>query len=77
MLSSPAVEGKTSYDNCPSATATTGTVTVAPGNTYVLNTFSCPAGQRIGYKMMAEGDTSLRYFQDYNPSPIGLYITTC
>ncbi|KAH8169154.1 Ubiquitin 3 binding protein But2 [Sarocladium implicatum] len=77
MLSSPAVEGETSYDHCPSVSENLGTVTVAPGNSYVVSTFSCQAGERVGYEMTAEGDTSLRYFQDYNPSPIGLYITAC
>ncbi|KAK0387170.1 hypothetical protein NLU13_5483 [Sarocladium strictum] len=76
-LSSPAVEGQTSYDNCPAPSGSLGSVTLAPGNSYVVSTFACPAGERIGFEMTAEGSTSFRYFQDYNPSPIGLYITVC
>merc|ERR1712072_841439 len=29
------------------------------------------------YELSASDGLSLEYFQDYNPSPIGLYITTC
>jgi hypothetical protein len=76
-LSSPAVEGETSYNSCPAKSQSLGSVTLAPGNSYVVATFACPAGERIGYEMAAEGSTSFRYFQDYNPSPIGLYITVC
>ena len=75
-LSSPAT-ASTSYANMPSVAKDLGTVTVAPGNSYSIATFSCPAGQTIAFELSAVGTTSLTYFQDYNPSPIGLYITAC
>jgi N-acetylglucosamine-6-phosphate deacetylase len=52
-----------------------GTVTVAPGNGYSISTFSCPAGSTIAFELSSVQGTSLTYFQDYNPCPIGLYIT--
>ena len=50
---------------------------VAPGNAYTIASFPCPAGQTVSYEVKAVGDTYLRDFQDYNPSPIGVYITKC
>ena len=75
-LSSPATQA-TDYANAPSVANDLGTFTVAPGNSYSISTFSCPAGQTIAFEMSAKDSTSLTYFQDYNPSPIGLYITAC
>lgn len=67
----------TSYSNAPGLGADFGTTVVAPGNSYTIVTFPCPAGTIVSFEMKAVGDTCLTYFQDYNPSPIGLYITTC
>jgi hypothetical protein len=67
----------TSYSNAPSVAMDLGTLTVAPGNSYSIATFSCPAGQKIAFELSAKDSTSLTYFQDFNPSPIGLYITAC
>lgn len=75
-LMSPATEA-TSYSNAPSAKQTIVTLNVAPGNSYVLANYPCPAGERVSIEAVASGDVSLKYFQDYNPSPIGLYITKC
>ena len=76
QLSSPATQA-TDYANAPSVAKDLGTFTVAPGNSYSISTFSCPAGHTIAFEMSAKDSTSLTYFQDYNPSPIGLYITAC
>jgi hypothetical protein len=76
QLSSPA-SSSTSYSNMPSVSKDFGTTTVAPGNSYVISTFSCPAGQTVGYEMKNAGSTDLNFFEDYNPSPLGLYITVC
>jgi hypothetical protein len=54
-----------------------GVKTVTPGSSTVVATFPCPAGQAVSYELGAKSGTSLTYFQDYNPSPIGLYITSC
>lgn len=66
----------TDYNNQPAVASDLGTFTVAPGNSYLISTFSCPSGQAVAYEM-SSATTSLTYFQDYNPSPIGLYITVC
>lgn len=52
-------------------------VNVAPGNTYVLGGYPCPAGRTVTFDMSSRGGYSLSYFQDYNPSPIGLYVRVC
>lgn len=67
----------TDYANAPGVATDYGTTTVAPGNSYTIATFACPAGTAIAFELKAVGNTALTYFQDYNPSPIGLYITTC
>jgi len=76
MLSGTATTGTTSA-NAPGVETDYGVTTVAPGNSYNIATFACPAGTTVSFELKASGDTSLNYFQDYNPSPIGLYITTC
>ena len=74
-LSAPATQG-TTYSNAPAVSGAAGSVpNVAPGKTYVLSSGSCAAGKTIGYEISATGSLSLNYFQDSNPSPIGLYIT--
>lgn len=67
----------TTYNNKPGVKESYGTTRVAPGNSYLVATFDCPAGEAISFEIDAVGDTCLNYFQDYNPSPIGLYITKC
>lgn len=77
LLSSPATE-QTSYDTVPSIDKDYGgPSSVTPGNEYVIASHPCPSGQRIGVEVSATGTLDLNYFQDYNPSPIGLYITVC
>lgn len=67
-----------------------GVTTLVPGNAYALAEFPCPAGESAAFEMTAvqqsqqqqqqqqgqgdEEETRLRYFQDYNPCPIGLFI---
>jgi len=69
--------GSTTYANQPGVDTDLGVVTVAPGNSYTITTFPCPAGETVSFKLSEAGSTSLTYFQDFNPSPIGLYITVC
>ncbi|KIE03889.1 GPI anchored cell wall protein, partial [Metarhizium majus ARSEF 297] len=76
LLNSPATQG-TTWNNQPGKKTDYGITTVAPGNSYTIASFPCPAGQAIGFEMSDCGNTNFRYFQDYNPSPIGLYITKC
>lgn len=74
-LSGPVAQD-TCYSNLPSVRQSYGTQTVAAGNAYTITSFECPAGEAVAFKLSTAGsDTSFRYFQDYNPCPIGLFIT--
>ncbi|KAH4257781.1 hypothetical protein HBI04_221810 [Parastagonospora nodorum] len=75
-LSGPA-DQQTSYANQPAKESEVAKMSVAPGNSYVVASGECAAGQRVAYEMCSEGDFALDYFQDYNPSPIGLYVRQC
>ena len=59
----------TTYHNAPAVKSDYGVTTVAPGNSYIIATFPCPAGQRVSYELKAAGNVNLDYFQDFNPSP--------
>ncbi|KAI1829189.1 hypothetical protein DTO027I6_9914 [Penicillium roqueforti] len=74
---SSAVDESTTFNNLPSVSQDLDDITVSPGNSYVVSTFSCPAGETVAYEMKNSGSTDLNFFEDYNPSPLGLYITTC
>lgn len=75
-LSSPANQ-QTSYANQPSKESELTSMTIAPGNSYIIASGDCAAGQTVSYEMCSKGDFSLEYFQDYNPSPIGMYVRQC
>lgn len=88
-VESPAT-AKTTFNNAPDVAEDLDVLTLVPGNSYRIATFGCPAGERVGYKVSIApcrsafhcdisnaGSTDLHYFQDYNPPPIGLYITVC
>ena len=76
-LDKPA-DQSTTYNNAPGISGEVGAVSsVAPGNSYTISSGPCAAGQRVGYEVSATGSLALDYFQDFNPSPIGLYITVC
>ncbi|KAJ5928586.1 hypothetical protein N7466_007542 [Penicillium verhagenii] len=74
---SEVASSSTSYDNAPSVSEDLGDITITAGNTYVVSTFTCPAGETVAYEMSEAGSTYLYFFEDYNPSPLGLYITKC
>ncbi|KAL3466056.1 ubiquitin 3 binding protein But2 C-terminal domain-containing protein [Aspergillus heterothallicus] len=75
-VSEPATQD-TTYNNAPSVSQNLGNYTISPGNSYAISTFECPAGQTVGYEISNAGSTSFDFFEDYNPSPLGLYITKC
>jgi len=75
-LSTPASES-TTYDNQPSVSKDLGSFDITTGSSTRILDMECPAGETIAYEIQAEGDTYLYYFQDWNPSPIGLFITYC
>ncbi|KGO50720.1 hypothetical protein PEX2_063580 [Penicillium expansum] len=66
---SSAVDKSTTFNNLPSVAQDLGEITVSPGNSYVISTFSCPAGETVAYEMKNSGSTDLNFFEDYNPSP--------
>jgi Ubiquitin 3 binding protein But2 C-terminal domain len=67
----------TTYASQGSVSTDYGSKTVTPGSSTVVATFACPAGKTVSYELSSVSGTSLNFFQDYNPSPIGLYITSC
>lgn len=75
-LRSAASENST-YSTKPAEERALLKVTAVPGHNYTIDSFACPAGQKITIEMSAAAPINLKYFQDYNPSPIGLYITKC
>ncbi|KAI9871656.1 MAG: hypothetical protein M1830_002644 [Pleopsidium flavum] len=68
---------QTTFASAPKVSQEFGVTKVSPGNSYNIASFSCPAGQTVSFELQASGDTMLTFFQDFNPSPIGLYITVC
>ncbi|KAL8981083.1 MAG: hypothetical protein Q9177_005684 [Variospora cf. flavescens] len=76
-LDGPATE-QTTFNNQPPVNVTVNTIPdVQPGNSYTIGSGGCFAGTRSAYKVSATGSLDLDYFQDYNPAPIGLYISVC
>ena len=76
QLSAAASEA-TSWDNAPSVEKELGEFVLTEGSSTLVESFECPAGETVTFEMSAVGDTYLYYFQDWNPSPFGLYITVC
>lgn len=80
-LEAPANVG-TTWDTKPAVKEELGEVKVGPGEVeggYVVWSGACEAGETVGYEVGegSGGDTVLVYFQDYNPSPIGIYVFPC
>jgi hypothetical protein len=67
----------TSYSNAPSVAKDLGDVAVQPGNSYVVATGDCKAGTTQSIELSSKGGLALHFFQDYNPSPLGLFMTSC
>ncbi|USP76680.1 hypothetical protein yc1106_03954 [Curvularia clavata] len=68
---------QTTWNNQPAVDGKGASFEIMPGGSWTADTFDCPAGQRISYKLCTDSDFSLEYFQDYNPSPIGMYVRQC
>lgn len=67
-LTTPAT-GSTTFNNAPAVAHDLGVRTVSPGHSFVVSTFSCPAGKKIAFEMKNAGTTHLTFFEDFNPSP--------
>ncbi|KAL2062444.1 hypothetical protein VTL71DRAFT_6710 [Oculimacula yallundae] len=76
QLSSVASQS-TTYSNQGGVKTDFGVKTATPGSSVVVSSFACPAGQAVSYEISSASGSSLEYFQDYNPSPIGLYVISC
>jgi hypothetical protein len=66
----------TTYDTTPPVATDYGKTMVLPGNNYTIATFPCQSGT-TSYTVSSVGNVELDYFQDSDPSPIGLYIVPC
>ena len=76
QLTGPATSSS-SYSTAPTLKSTLGTTSIAPGNSYLLTTQACAAGETIAFELSATDTLSLNYFQSYGAPAIGLYITVC
>ncbi|KAG9666699.1 hypothetical protein KCU99_g9644, partial [Aureobasidium melanogenum] len=77
QLTSPAPLSVT-YATTPAVKSTLDTISsVTPGNSYVVSSGACQAGSTISILASATGSLNLEYFEDWNPSAIGLFITSC
>jgi hypothetical protein len=75
-LKGPASQ-QTTWANQPGKETQLGSWNVQPGGSYSVASGECAAGQTVSYEVCSAGDFSLEYFQDWNPSPIGLFIRQC
>lgn len=66
----------TTYETAPKKDHELARLSVRPGNEYVVASFPCKAGT-FSYELTSGEKFDLEYFQDWNPKPIGLYITAC
>ncbi|KAK5126581.1 hypothetical protein LTR85_009515 [Meristemomyces frigidus] len=74
MLTGP-VTKDTTFKSLPPFHAHLGSYTVTPGTATAVSTYPCAAGQKIAFMMSSTDGSEMEYFQDFNPCPIGLYIT--
>lgn len=75
-LKGPA-DATTTYKNMPAKEEDVASMEMTPGHTYSVETGDCEAGKTVSYMICGSGDFSMDYFQDYNPSPIGMYVRQC
>lgn len=66
----------TTWNSSPKSDNHMGNFSPQPDNSYTVWTGECPAGTTQSYEMSAEGGLNMEFFQDYNPCPLGLYMTT-
>lgn len=74
-LSSEATD-QTTWATTPNG-YTLSTIAIQPGNSYVVASESCPAGTTQTVELSSSGGLALNFFQDYNPSPLGMFMTSC
>lgn len=74
---SKVADQQTTWNNCPSKKSELGSVAIKSGNSYTISSGSCAAGTTQSIEVCSANGLSLEFFEDYNPSPLGLYITSC
>ena len=68
----------TTYANAPAVAKQIGSVdSLQRGSSHTLSQDACPAGARVSFEVTATGGLDLSWFNDYNPSPLGLYVRAC
>jgi len=68
----------TTYANAPAFALENGSIpSLVSGNSYVISSDSCPGGETVSFELSASGGADLYFFEDYNPSPLGLYVRAC
>ena len=68
----------TTYANAPAVAKQIGSVdALKRGSSHTLSQDACPAGTRVSFEVTSTGGLDLELFQDYNPSPLGLYVRAC
>lgn len=74
-LTGPAVSGAT-LTGSPAVEQDFGSTQVLPGNGYVISQAACVPGA-VSYKVSSVGAMTLNFYQDSNPSAVGLYVVPC
>lgn len=67
----------TTYNNAPAINGTLNTINIEAGNSYVVSTGACAAGTTESIELSSSNGLQLEFFEDWNPSSLGLYITAC
>ncbi|KAI4749644.1 glycoside hydrolase [Aureobasidium sp. EXF-12298] len=68
----------TTYANAPAVAKQIGSVdALKRGSSHTLSQDACPAGTRVSFEVTSTGGLDLEFFQDYNPSALGLYVRAC
>ncbi|KAF2722486.1 hypothetical protein K431DRAFT_211176, partial [Polychaeton citri CBS 116435] len=75
-LSVPA-DQQTTYNSLPSSRRQLNSIPIQSGNSYVVTSESCQAGQTESILVGSQGGLKLSFFQDWNPAALGLFITSC
>jgi len=75
---SGAATSATTFNNKPSVGHKFDTITnLEPGSRHVVAGNACGAGRTVTFEVSSVNGLDLSYFQDWNPSPLGLFITAC
>ncbi|KAF2211516.1 hypothetical protein CERZMDRAFT_43011 [Cercospora zeae-maydis SCOH1-5] len=74
---SGAVTAQTTYDTSPSKKQCLGSIAPQPGNSYVVSTAPCQAGETVTIETSSTDDLGMDFCEDANKPPVGVYITAC